>query len=183
MTTDPVPMAARHFTGVIFPIERPRVTMPFRATETKWYSDDAPHRGVDVAPWPGSHGRPVRMPVTGMIEHVGFHEFAGHEIVSSHVLPYEFSAEGLDRKVHTIRAGERFWLRMTHHHRVEVDEGPITVGQLVAEVGSTGRFTTGPHVHVELRKGRTYNLAMVLDPLHFFIAAIPGLRATLQMPW
>lgn len=171
------------FNGVLFPIERPRVTMPFKATETKWYSDANPHRGVDIAPYPGSTGQPVRMPLHGQVLLVNDHRFAGLEVVTMHTTPYPFSAAALDDVVHTIEAGEPFYLRMTHHTRVLVSQGQrVHAGREIALIGSTGLYTTGPHVHLELHKGGDYP-GLVLNPLHFFIAAIPGLRDSLIMPW
>jgi murein DD-endopeptidase MepM/ murein hydrolase activator NlpD len=170
------------FNGVIFPIARPRITMPFKATETKWYSNEKPHRGVDVAPFPGSAGQPVRMPLVGTIVRVGEHEFAGKEIVSRHQAPYPFGAHGLDGAVYTVAAGEVFHLRSTHHQHISVREGDqVPAGAVIAHIGSTGRYTTGPHVHLELHKGGYPGI--VLDPIDFFIAAIPGLRDVIVRPW
>lgn len=171
------------FNGVLFPIHRPRVTMPFRATETKWYSPEKPHRGVDIAPFPGSTGQPVRMPLYGQVRHVGNSLYAGLEIVSEHISPYDFSAHGLDQKIYSIKKGERFWIRTTHHESTMVNQDALVhAGALIATVGNTGLYTTGPHVHMELHKGAKYP-GLHLDPLDFFIAAIPGLRDALIRPW
>lgn len=172
------------FNGVVFPIDKPRVTMPFKATETKWYSDDKPHRGVDIAPFPGSYGEPVYAPIRGGIALVNDHPYAGKELVISGKVPYAFGATGLDGKVYTIDAGEPIHFRMTHHQSILVTPGEFVVpGQVVAKIGSTGMFTTGPHVHVELHMGAGYPGRRVLDPLDFFIAAIPGLAGELTRPW
>jgi murein DD-endopeptidase MepM/ murein hydrolase activator NlpD len=170
------------FNGVVFPIEVPRVTMPFKATETKWYSEEKPHRGVDIAPFPGSTGRPVRMPCHGQVVKVGSHEFAGLEIITSHTLPYPFGAHALDKAVYTIEAHEPFFLRTTHHSKILAGAGDvIATGEVIAHIGNTGLYTTGPHVHLELHK---YGYpGLVLNPIDFFIAAIPGLRASLVWPW
>ena len=171
------------FNGVLFPIHRPRVTMPFRATETKWYSPEKPHRGVDIAPFPGSAGQPVRMPLVGTITYTGDNKFAGREIVSRHEAPYSFGAHGLDGFVHTVHTGETFYLRTTHHQDVMVRQGSVIhAGALIALLGNTGLYTTGPHVHMELHKGAVYP-GTVLDPMDFFIAAIPGLRDAIVWPW
>jgi murein DD-endopeptidase MepM/ murein hydrolase activator NlpD len=170
------------FNGVIFPIEIPRVTMPFRATETKWYTDEKPHRGVDLAPWPGSTGAAVRMPLYGTVVNVGEHTFAGKEIITQHVTPYRFGAHALDKAIYTVEANEVFYLRTAHHSAILAREGEkLRAGHPIARIGSTGLYTTGPHVHLELHK---YGYpGLVLDPLDFFIAAIPGLRASLILPW
>ncbi len=170
------------FNGVLFPIEVPRITMPFRAFETKWYSPANPHRGVDIAPYPGSTGAPVRMPMHGRIVLVDFHQFAGNQIISEHVAPYAFGAHGLDGNVYVVEEGEVFWIRTTHHAETLVPQGSTrNAGELIAHVGSTGEFTTGPHVHMELHRGKMWGLR--LDPMDFFIAAIPGLRGAIVRPW
>jgi murein DD-endopeptidase MepM/ murein hydrolase activator NlpD len=173
------------FTGVVFPVEVPRVTMPFRATETKWYSDERPHRGLDVAPFPGSEGRPVFAPLGAMVLLVDDHEFAGKEVVLECSVPYAFGATALDGvSVRQVGRDQVFWLRLAHHSQVNVRVGNrVRAGDVVALVGSTGRFTTGPHVHVELRVGDSYAGGEVLNPLDFLVAAIPGLRNVVQMPW
>ena len=172
----------RQFNGVLFPIEKPRVTMPFRAFETKWYSPEKPHRGVDVAPYPGSTGAPVRMPLTGRVVLADFHEFAGNQIITEHVAPYSFGAHGLDGNVYTVLADDRFWIRTTHHSDIMVLQGAdVDAGALIAHIGSTGAFTTGPHVHMELHQGEIWGRR--LDPIDFFIAAIPGLRDAISWPW
>lgn len=172
------------FHGVVFPVGRLRVTMPFGATETKWYSKERPHRGVDVAPFPGSAGEPVLAPVSGVVTFVGEHEFAGKEVVLVCAVPYPFGATGLDGFVYTIAEGERFWFRLTHHSVVVVRVNDVVhAGQQIAMVGSSGAYTTGPHVHLELRKGEQYETAVVLNPLDFFAAALPGFRGRVEMPW
>jgi murein DD-endopeptidase MepM/ murein hydrolase activator NlpD len=167
---------------VLFPIVPARITMPCKATETKWYSDEKPHRGVDLAPFPGSAGQPMRMPIHGVVTHVGEHEFAGKEIVTRHRVPYPFGAHALDGAVYTVDAGEDFWLRSTHHQTILVKKGDVVpAGVVIAHIGSTGLYTTGPHIHLELHKYPYPGL--VLNPIDFFIAAIPGLRASLIRPW
>jgi murein DD-endopeptidase MepM/ murein hydrolase activator NlpD len=157
--------------------------MPFKATETKWYTEASPHRGIDIAPFSGSAGRPVRAPIHSRVHYVGFHEFAGHEVVLEVAAPYPFGATALDGTVFTIQKAERFYLRLTHHQTVLARQGErVQAGEVIAFIGSTGKFTTGPHVHLELRRGE-YDRGFVLDPLDFFIAAIPGLRDHIVRPW
>lgn len=171
-----------NFTGVVFPVERVRITMPFSADWTKWYSKESPHRGVDLAPWPGSEGRPVRAPFTGVVTHVGDHEYAGKELVISGVVPYKWGAHDLTGRYHEWPANREFHVRMTHHHEILVNPGAVvTAGELVARIGMTGKWVTGPHVHLEIRLGK-YEDRFVVDPMHFFVAAIPGLREVIQNP-
>lgn len=99
-------------------------------------------------------------------------------------MPYSFGATALDGVVYEVGVDERFWIRMCHHMEVMVGAGDVVhAGQTVALVGSSGKYTTGPHVHVELRKGTDFDTALVLDPLDFFIAAIPGLRSSVLHAW
>lgn len=171
------------FNGVLFPIAKPRVTMPFRATETKWYSADKPHRGVDIAPFPGSYGEPVFAPTHSHVIEIGDHPYAGLELVLELKVPYPFGATRLGFTVNTNPAKRPFWLRMTHHAELLVEKGSkVEAGQVIARIGSTGKYTTGPHVHMELHLGDDYP-GQVHDPLDFFVAAIPGLAGALVSPW
>lgn len=171
------------FNGVLFPIETPRVTMPFKATETKWYSEAKPHRGVDISPFPGAVGAPVRMPLHGTVIYVGEHTYAGREIVTRHVAPFDFGATTLSGAVLTTAEGTIFHFRSTHHSAILVSEGEeVAAGQVIAHVGNTGAYTTGPHVHLELHVGGKYP-DTVVDAIDFFIAAIPGLRDAIVRPW
>jgi murein DD-endopeptidase MepM/ murein hydrolase activator NlpD len=173
------------FSGVVFPVEVPRITMPFRATETKWYSEANPHRGVDIAPWPGSTGRPVFAPLASRVHWVGETQFAGKEVVLACQVPYAFWAGRLSGATHRqVAAKETFWLRMTHHSEVLVRANEwVHAGHVIARVGSTGEFSTGPHVHLELRVGERYDGSEVLNPMDFLISSIVGLRQALVPAW
>lgn len=168
---------------MVFPVLRARVTLPFASMAAPFYSSSRPHRGVDVAPFPGSTGSPVLAPLAGRVVHVGDHEFAGKEVVLRCSTPYPFGATGLDRFVYTVEKGEPFWLRLTHHSRVHVRVGmAVGAGEMIAQVGATGRNVAGPHVHLELHKGSKYP-GVVLDPMDFLIAAIPGLKDVVVHAW
>lgn len=171
------------FNGVLFPIATPRVTLPFKATETKWYSEEKPHRGVDLAPYPGSTGEPVRNPLHGQVVRREEHPYAGLTLVTQHEAPFEFWAHDLGGQVVTVARGETIFLRSCHHQELLADApDEVAAGELIARVGNTGAYTSGPHVHLELHHGSEYP-GHVLNALDFFIAAIPGLRDHLQTPW
>ena len=100
----------------------------------------------------------------------------------SGVVPYEWGGNDLGGSYQANLANREFHVRMTHHSRIRVETGDsVTAGQHVADIGSTGQYTTGPHVHLEVRLGQ-YDDGLVIDPLHFFIAAIPGLREVIDAP-
>lgn len=167
---------------MIFPIHTPRVTLPFGFTGAPWYSEDRPHRGVDVAPHPGSFGELVRASVSGRVHLVGDHRAAGLEVVLRVAVPYSWGATGLRGEYVYFPAFEEFFIRTTHHQSALVKVGArVDVGEGIATVGSTGSASSGPHVHVEVRKG-AYEDGGVVNPLDFFIAAIPGLREQLILP-
>lgn len=169
------------FNGVVFPISIPRITLPFRGYETKWYSPEKPHKGVDIAPFPGSTGEPIFAPCRGKVVEVGFHEYAGNEIYMRTSVPYAFGVRDLELRYHQVEAGEDFYLRFAHNESNLVREKTIVhTGQIIGYVGSTGKFTTGPHVHMEVKiQGKNHHEAMVVDPMDFFIASIVGLRNVL----
>lgn len=165
-----------NWTGLIWPTEVVRVTLPFRADWTEWYAPPkAPHMGVDIAPWAGSHGRPVRAPLSGKVTHVGNHKAAGLEVVITSHIPFAWRARDVKGNWVTFGAGEAVHVRMTHHQEVLVNVGTVVqAGELVARIGSTGTNTSGPHVHLEVRKG-PYADGHVVDPLDLYRAAAPGL--------
>jgi len=171
-------MSSRRFSGVLWPIEVPRVTLPFSATWTQWYSDERPHRGVDIAPWPGSTGRPVRSPIHGTVAYVRESTTAGLDLAITGSVPYPWGASDLKGRHVVFAADEPFHIRMCHHSEILVVENQlVAAGDLIARIGNTGVQSSGPHVHLEIRKG-AFDDWLVVDPMHFFIAAIPGLRQT-----
>jgi len=93
-----------------------------------------PHYGVDIA---AAEGTPVKSPAPGVVALV--HEdmfFSGGTLVIDH--------------------GHGLSSTLIHLHRILVEEGAVvTQGQVVAEVGATGR-ATGPHLdwRVNLFKAR-----------------------------
>lgn len=171
------------FVGVVWPVEIARVTMPFRAFETKWYSPLKPHKGVDTAPFPGSEGAPVRCPLGGKIIHAGAHRYAGLELVIETSVPYRFGATTLAGAYVAHDAHAPFYIRMTHHLSMFVDQGDtVKTGEHIALVGSTGEYTNGPHVHMEVWLDHYREGGILVDPLDFFYASIVGLREAIVLP-
>jgi murein DD-endopeptidase MepM/ murein hydrolase activator NlpD len=88
------------------------------------------HAGLDID---GERGDSVVAPATGTVTEAGWKGGYGQMVEIDH--------------------GNGLVTRYGHLSRVEVAAGqPITRGQLIGLVGSTGR-STGPHLHFELRIG------------------------------
>lgn len=88
----------------------------------------SPHNGVDFK---ASIGTPVYAPADGLVSFSGYQRAAGYYVIVRHINNYS-----------TV---------YMHLSKSEVKEGQkVTVGQLIARTGNTGR-TTGPHLHYEVR--------------------------------
>jgi len=100
-----------------------------------------PHEGIDVA---APMGAPIVAPAGGRVKSVGFEAGYGNTFEIDH--------------------GNGIVTRFAHCSRIVVRAGQtVTVGQVVATVGSTG-LTTGPHLHYEVHvNGRP------VDPLKFVV--------------
>ncbi len=97
------------------------------------------HQGIDLAARPGT---PIRAAESGRVIHSGPLGAYGKVVVIRHSKQYT-TVYAHARKLHVKRND---WVRR---------------GDKIAEVGSTGR-STGPHLHFEVRRGRTPQ-----DPLLF----------------
>jgi murein DD-endopeptidase MepM/ murein hydrolase activator NlpD len=95
----------------------------------------AMHEGVD---FPADIGTPIRAAAAGIVVNVEHHPAYGNVVEIDH--------------------GNDLITRYAHTLRVLVQPGALVKrGQVVAEVGNTGR-TTGPHLHFEVRiKGVAHN--------------------------
>ena len=88
------------------------------------------HAGLDID---GERGDAVFAPATGTVTEAGWKGGYGQMIEIEH--------------------GNGLVTRYGHLSRVDVEAGqPITRGQIIGLIGSTGR-STGPHLHYELRVG------------------------------
>ncbi len=96
------------------------------------------HEGADIA---SRFGSPIRALGGGVVSYAGQRE----------------GAEGYGLVVE-INHGDGYVTRYAHARKLLVKVGDrVTKGQVVAEVGSTGR-STGPHLHFEVRRdGRAIN--------------------------
>ena len=89
------------------------------------------HGGIDIA---AALGTPVLCPADGVIEYAGFLQLSGNTIVLEHgggLKSYFYHMDSLD-----VATGDR-----------------VTQGSKLGEVGTTG-YSTGPHLHYEVKIGR-----------------------------
>lgn len=172
-------IVASRFAGVRFPVDVPRVTLRFRAA-TGPYSESYRHKGVDLAPWPGSFGASIRAPLAGKVTGTTWDTEGGNVIAVSSRAPFPFTAGRYsDGAVVSVPAGAPLRWRFAHCRDVLVDEGDeIVAGDELGTIGSTGTWSKGPHVHVELF-ATVGGVEVLLDPMHFFVASIVGLRSKL----
>ena len=88
----------------------------------------APHKGVDFK---ASIGTPVYAPADGVVTFAGYQRAAGYYMIIRHQGDYS-----------TV---------YMHLSKMEARRGQkVTVGQVIAKTGNTGR-TSGPHLHYEIR--------------------------------
>ena len=97
------------------------------------------HSGLD---FPAPSGTPIRASAGGVVVYSGFRSDYGRQVEIDH--------------------GNGLVTRYSHARRLHVKVGDVvTPGQLIADVGSSGR-STGPHLHFEVLKNGRY-----VDPEDF----------------
>lgn len=165
------------FQGVVFPIERPRVTLRFGAVAPP-YGPGNPHKGVDLAPYPGSSGRPVVAAVAGVVSSSGRDAGLGNYVVLTSELPFTVWATDLSGTVRTLPPRTPFHLLYAHLDEALATPGQrLRSGQMLGTIGATG-YADGPHLHLEMRLGE-YAARDVVDPLDLLIATVVGLKGEL----
>lgn len=87
------------------------------------------HKGLDVS---GRYGAPVRATANGTVSFVGWRRGYGRTVIVKH--GYGTTTLYAHNSKYAVKAGQK-----------------VKKGQIVAHVGNTG-FSTGPHVHYEVRK-------------------------------
>lgn len=139
------------------------------------YRPNNPHRGVDLAPWAGSTGRPILSVLDGIVvEERHDHRAWGNYVVTKSALPRAVQAADLRGSVRTVRAGEPFYLLYAHMDTVTVRRGQnVAAGQQLGTIGDTG-FSLGPHLHLEMRLGH-HAARDVVNPLDMLTQNIAGL--------
>lgn len=110
----------------IWPLEGGRVTSPYG------WRNGRLHEGVDIG---ANTGTPILASENGMVKYVGWEGGYGNSVVIKH---------------------GKYYTRYAHNSANLVSTGEVVEkGQVIAQVGSTGR-STGPHVHFEIRTGGKY---------------------------
>jgi murein DD-endopeptidase MepM/ murein hydrolase activator NlpD len=125
-----------------YPLEFTRISSVF--TRSRFHpilKVKRPHLGVDFA---APLGTPVRAVAPGKVVSAGYRRDAGYYVKIAHKRPFATSYSHLKRIAKGIRRGR--W---------------VEVGEVIGFLGSTG-WSTGPHLHYALYKGRRY-----INPLAF----------------
>lgn len=99
------------------------------------------HNGIDIA---NSSGTKIKAAGSGVVTFAGYSSGYGRHIIISHGYGYQ-SVYGHNRKLH-VKVGDK-----------------VEKGQIISEMGSTGR-STGTHLHFEVRlKGKPVNPMNVIN--------------------
>lgn len=112
------------------PLDNMRITSPFGARIHPTTREPDFHNGVDV---PAREGTPVFAPLEGRIVVSTYHEILGNYIVLEH--------DGICTLY--CHLYKRYFRTQTQ----------IKAGQIIGEVGSTGR-SSGSHLHFEIHQGK-----------------------------
>lgn len=121
-------MSTPHPLEFVEPIPGARVTSDFGWRKHPILHKRKQHKGID---YKGVRGTPVQSSAIGVVKFAGRRAGYGKLIVIEH-------GEGLET-------------RYAHLSSIDVKENQLVfAGQLVGEVGATGKVT-GPHLHFELR--------------------------------
>lgn len=105
------------------------------------------HHGIDVAM---PTGTPLKAPADGQIAHKGSGASGGYTLLIRH--------EG---NLHTVY----YHLQKPSHRHVGEQ---VRTGELIGYSGNTGA-STGPHLHMELRRSRTWG--DTIDPAPYIVSA------------
>lgn len=135
----------RSLPALVYPLMSPRVSGKFGLRKHPIHKVSKHHAGIDLA---APKNAPIRVVRNGLVVFADPHGGYGNLVVVQHENGYT-SHYGHCQSIH-VQIGQR-----------------VTAGQIIANVGSTGR-STGPHLHFELRQN-----GKALDPEEY----VPGLTA------
>ncbi|MCB1890244.1 MAG: peptidoglycan DD-metalloendopeptidase family protein [Rhodocyclaceae bacterium] len=135
--------AQKNVLSMIYPSRLPvldsRIGSRFGNRRDPFNKRRAFHSGLD---FPAPSGTPIRASAGGVVVYSGFRSDYGRQVEIDH--------------------GNGLVTRYSHARRLHVKVGDVvTPGQLIADVGSSGR-STGPHLHFEVLKNGRY-----VDPEDF----------------
>lgn len=133
-----------------------RVVFPLPAdtwTRTSGFGPRGPrlHSGVDYA---APAGTPVLALADGVVASVEISPTGGNMIVLDHTIPGPDGAR---------RVGSAY-LHLLDGSTTVTEGDTVTAGAQIAQVGSTGRRSTGPHLHLEVRPGGPNSAAVDPEP-------------------
>jgi len=122
------------------------ITSPFGWRRHPIFGSRRFHTGVDIS---GSYGTPIKASNTGKVIYTGWYGGYGKVVIVDHG----------NMKVGTYK-GERFSTLYAHMSSIAVGQGTaVQKGQVVGYEGMTG-YSTGPHLHFEVRiEGKPNNPA------------------------
>ena len=166
-----VAQANRFLSGAVSPVQPPRVTLPFAAVGYG-YTQENPHRGVDMSPYPGAFGEPISAAWGGTVTRTGYTEGRGNYVSIVSVFPFAVWGTDLQGNVQTVPAGQPFTVGYYHLQSAPaVRQGEVVrPGQYLGDIGATGR-ATGAHLHMIAWYDGDY-----LDPLDLLSATVVGFR-------
>lgn len=133
----------------VFPISYPFGYRSALVTETGGTVPAGNHEAVDIA---APTGTPVLSPTDGVVVSTGYQNEGGYYVY--------------------VKRADGFAYFMCHFHSPAiVSEGDqIKLGQEIAYVGSTGEWTTGPHLHFAIEKD-----GVRVDPADYVDLSSPGI--------
>lgn len=92
------------------------------------------HRGIDFG---GPTGTPVKSVLDGVVWATFNDQYSGNQVI------IQYRVGGRDYAV--------IYKHLSSAHNKYVQEGDmVRAGEVIGEIGSTGRFSTGPHLHFEV---------------------------------
>lgn len=113
---------------------------PVKGRITEGFNPKIKHYAVDIA---AQTGRPVKAAATGTVIYSSWSSETGYTILLEH--PYGLIT---------------VYKHMDYLNKSQNDK--VVAGEVIGSVGSTGEFTTGPHLHFEL-----WSDGFPLDPVNF----------------
>jgi murein DD-endopeptidase MepM/ murein hydrolase activator NlpD len=108
----------------------PNIVPVSKAWVSRTFSVKEKHFGVDYA---AAEGELVRSPAQGLVIDKSYDEYLGNTVTIDH--------------------GNGFVTRFAHCKTITVEKGKTVLrGETVATVGNSGKSSSGPHLHFELKK-------------------------------